>query len=133
MTQTYYLRDGVRLSTEERLQCQYCNDGLVLFLGAGVSCASGLPSWSELVNDLAARAELRIESRYGCSEISASELLSREAGLSLPAQFSFIKAACGDNEEDFTARLYNSLYGKRGFSELKALLEDVPVRNVEKR
>ena len=34
----------------ERLRLQYDSDGLVLFLGAGVSKPSGIPEWRELID-----------------------------------------------------------------------------------
>jgi hypothetical protein len=40
------------LSTRERLVEQYRKDGLVLFLGAGVSSDSGIPSWPDLTKAL---------------------------------------------------------------------------------
>jgi hypothetical protein len=40
------------LPARERLVEQYTNDGLVLFLGAGVSRDSGIPNWPELADEL---------------------------------------------------------------------------------
>src|SRR5258708_3730925 len=39
-----------RTTCLERLRLQYDSDGLVLFLGAGVSKASGIPEWRELID-----------------------------------------------------------------------------------
>src|SRR5262245_39925694 len=45
-------QDGRPFSPRERLIAQYKNDGLVLFLGAGVSVDNGIPSWSKLARDI---------------------------------------------------------------------------------
>jgi len=41
-----------RTSGLERLRIQYQQDGLVLFLGAGVSKASGIPEWRGLIDSM---------------------------------------------------------------------------------
>jgi hypothetical protein len=51
LKQALYLDAQLRpLSPRERLVQQYRKDGLVLFLGAGVSIASGVPSWPKLAD-----------------------------------------------------------------------------------
>ncbi len=48
-----YLDDQNRpLDPRARLLAQYRKDGLVLFLGAGVSLKSGIPNWDQLIKRL---------------------------------------------------------------------------------
>jgi len=44
------------LNAKGRLREQYQKDGLVLFLGAGVSCSSRIPSWTCLIKRLLRKA-----------------------------------------------------------------------------
>jgi hypothetical protein len=66
-----------------RLRSSYGTTGIALFLGAGVSCASRLPSWDELVRRL---FELKLGAETGGFNIL------RSAGFSLPTMTEFIKA-----------------------------------------
>jgi hypothetical protein len=67
-----------RLSTLAR------NDGLALFVGAGVSIPAGLPSWRELVSEIAQRSEIQAEAESGAlddmSLLDQAELLQRLVG-----------------------------------------------------
>jgi hypothetical protein len=59
LRQSCYLDDNNRkLSPKQRLIEQYRKDGLVLFLGAGVSKGSGIPSWTELIKRLLPKADI---------------------------------------------------------------------------
>jgi len=56
---------------------------LAVFLGAGVSAAAGLPTWEQLLDELAARADLDAASRAGLSGLppqDAAALLARVLG-----------------------------------------------------
>ncbi|RBY88245.1 SIR2 family protein [Blastococcus sp. TBT05-19] len=56
---------------------------LALFIGAGVSAAAGLPTWEQLVDELAARSGLDDGLREGLSRLPAQDsaaLLARELG-----------------------------------------------------
>jgi hypothetical protein len=56
---------------------------LAVFVGAGVSAAAGLPTWEELLDELAARSGLDAELRRGLSRLPAQDaaaLLARELG-----------------------------------------------------
>jgi hypothetical protein len=58
---------------------------LAVFFGAGVSAAAGLPTWEELVGELAARSGLEEELREGLARLppqDAAALLARELGRS---------------------------------------------------
>jgi hypothetical protein len=51
--------DGVRDPALDEVRQHYLDGDLVLFVGAGVSAAAGLPSWPKLVELVAARAKAR--------------------------------------------------------------------------
>ncbi|MGY1815025.1 SIR2 family protein [Blastococcus sp. SYSU D00820] len=56
---------------------------LALFVGAGVSAAAGLPTWEQLLDELAARTGLDDELRAGLARLPAQDsaaLLARELG-----------------------------------------------------
>ncbi|MGY1773043.1 SIR2 family protein [Blastococcus sp. SYSU D00813] len=56
---------------------------LAVFVGAGVSAAAGLPTWEQLLDELAARSGLDDELRAGLSRLPAQDaaaLLARELG-----------------------------------------------------
>jgi hypothetical protein len=58
--------------------------GLALFVGAGVSIPAGLPSWHELVSDIAAHSEIQTEAEGGAlddmSLLDQAELLQKLVG-----------------------------------------------------
>ena len=63
---------------------------LALFVGAGVSAAAGLPTWEQLVDELAARSGLDGELREGVSRLppqDSAALLARELGAEELAAF----------------------------------------------
>lgn len=128
MQKSCYLdANGRRLSTFQRLKAQYESDGLTLFLGAGVSVGSGVRSWRDLVDALLADV-LSYKAQKGQS---ASRILSEQANLSLPAQFSLISEYCS-TDNDFTTRLIKCLYGGEKFRKIKELLESIPLSNKQK-
>ena len=56
---------------------------LALFIGAGVSAAAGLPTWEQLLDELAARSGLDDDLRAGLAQLppqDAAALLARELG-----------------------------------------------------
>lgn len=90
--------DNQALGPEERLLKQYRKDGLVLFLGAGVSCGSGIPSWTELIKRLLPKA--RIEIDYEVVKLAFPSLVS---------QFD-LAAHHLDSPLQYTRELYDCLY-----------------------
>jgi hypothetical protein len=100
------------LSARQRLVSQYKKDGLVLFLGAGVSVESGVPNWPVLVDRVLAKAgiahrELAKIERSLPTYITRFEL----AGLLAGSRVQFVKG------------LYESLYSG---VKCKGVLEQVP-------
>jgi hypothetical protein len=56
---------------------------LAVFIGAGVSAAAGLPTWEQLLDELAARSGLRDDLRAGLAQLppqDSAALLARELG-----------------------------------------------------
>jgi hypothetical protein len=56
---------------------------LAVFVGAGVSASAGLPTWDELVDELAARSGLGVDLREGLARLplqDSAALLARELG-----------------------------------------------------
>ena len=115
-----------RTSGLERLRLQYDSDGLVLFLGAGVSKASGIPEWRELI-------DLMLKTlRFGPTPENASSvsrLLEEKASLSLLSQFDLVSQQCEDSNQPggFVGILRAHLYGAREFQEIRRLMNAIPV------
>jgi hypothetical protein len=84
-----------------RLINQYTEDGLVLFVGAGVSYASGIPTWSDLAE--------RVLRKSGVSEEKIQGL--RKALPSYISQFELAGQRLGTYQELVKA-IYESLYEK---------------------
>jgi hypothetical protein len=80
-----------RTSSLERLRIQYDSDGLVLFLGAGVSKASGIPEWRELIDLMLNTLGFGPGPEKGSS---FSRLLEEKASLSLLSQFDLVSHQC---------------------------------------
>jgi hypothetical protein len=105
-----------RLTALERLIAQYRKDGLVLFLGAGVSRGSGIPNWPGLTSEV----------------LKKSGILPKEGELdrvqrALPAfitQFELAGLRLGETE--FTTTVYDSLYGGTECKPLISLLRKIP-------
>jgi hypothetical protein len=121
-----------RASGLERLRLQYDSDGLVLFLGAGVSKASGIPEWRELI-------DLMLKT-LGFGPVpenapSVSRLLEEKASLSLLSQFDLVSQQCkgSDQSGGFVGILRAHLYGAPEFQEIRRLMNAIPVENEKKR
>jgi hypothetical protein len=100
------------LSSRERLVAQYKNDGLALFLGAGVSIDSGVPSWPKLARNILI-----------ASGVAAGDVDNViRAFPSFSSQFELARQRFG-TEKAFINALYGELY--RGI-ECKELLENIP-------
>lgn len=99
------------LQARERLVEQYKNDGLVLFLGAGVSISSGIPGWPKLA-----------EAVLGKSGLAPTELSNVRKALSLIAQFELADRRFGSHTK-FVKAIYEALYHEM---ECKPLLESIP-------
>jgi hypothetical protein len=100
------------LSARERLVEQYKQDGLVLFLGAGVSRDSGIPAWPELAERLLLKSgvtcdELGIVKRVFPSPIIEFELAAQLQGA----------------DRDLVIAIYNGLYERM---DCKLQLERIP-------
>ena len=102
--------DDRPLNPAGRLLAQYRTDGLVLFLGAGVSLCSGIPSWPRLAKEVLLELGLNYgEVRWACP--------------SLIAQFDLARRANG--VEEFTRALYKCLYRN---TDSQQLIREIPKR-----
>jgi plasmid stabilization system protein ParE len=106
------------LNARERLLEQYRNDGLVLFLGAGVSVGSGIPTWTSLIQDV-----------FRAINID-HDIAEQAAPSSIYARFE-LAALRSNGQKKFCDILYDSLYNQTGFKRLKKLLENIPRGNEE--
>jgi hypothetical protein len=106
------------LNARQRLLEQYRNDGLVLFLGAGVSLESGIPTWTALIQDV-----------FRAIKIDP-DIAEQAAPSSIYARFE-LAALRSNGQKTFCDILYDSLYNQTGFKRLKKLLETIPRRNEE--
>jgi hypothetical protein len=112
LCQSCYLNEHHHaLGPRDRLLAQYRNDGLALFLGAGVSKCSGIPNWQDLAKKMLTHIGI------------ASDYQVKIAFPSLHTQFDLAGYTLGRKE--FARRLYESLY--EGL-ECKVLLEEIPKR-----
>jgi hypothetical protein len=113
LRQAFFLdREGRPLSARERLVEQYKKDGLVLFLGAGVSVGSGIPSWPRLA-----------ESMLHSSGVTPEEFDSVKKALpSYVVQFELARQLLGADSK-FVGAIYRELY--KGL-ECKSQLENIP-------
>jgi hypothetical protein len=121
-----------RTSGMERLRFQYDTDGLVLFLGAGSSKASGIPEWRGLIDRMLKTL------RFGPAPEntpSFSRLLEEKASLSLLSQFDLVSHQCkgSDQSDRFVDMLREHLYGDPGFQEIRRLMNAIPVANEKKK
>lgn len=96
-----------------RLIEQYGNDGLVLFLGAGVSKGSGIPNWPDLTD------ALLLKSGVACDDLAAVKK-------ALPfhiTQFELAGRRLG-NYRKLVEAIYEGLYERM---ECKSLVQEIPV------
>lgn len=100
------------LNVRERLLEQYKKDGLVLFLGAGVSCGSGIPNWNKLIEDVL--KHVGINNHNTLKQVRVFQ--------SLLAQFDLAGHFCRGGQMEFTTKLYECIYGRSEFKALKNLL-----------
>jgi SIR2-like protein len=121
-----------RTSSLERLRLQYDSDGLVLFLGAGVSKASGIPEWRELIDLMLKTLGFGLAPESGSS---LSRLLEEKASLSLLSQFDLVSHQCksSDQSDKFVDLLREHLYGAPEFQKIRRLMNAIPVNNAEKK
>ena len=106
----------------ERLLAQYKKDGLVLFLGAGVSKCSGIPNWPGLAETLLKRTFKSETDRAGV----------KWACPNLMSKFDLVAYRLGD-PENFYKELYSALYGDPKFAEVKNLAKLIPPERVKQR
>jgi hypothetical protein len=121
-----------RTSGLERLRLQYDSDGLVLFLGAGSSKASGIPEWRGLLDGM---LKTFLSEPATENAPSLSRLLEEKASLSLLSQFDLVSHQCkGPNQSDkFIGMLRDHLYGAREFQQIRGLMNAIPVENEKKK
>jgi hypothetical protein len=108
------------LSPRERLVAQYRKDGLVLFLGAGLSEGSGIPNWNSLIKDMFRKVGLD------------PKTARRAAPSSIYAQFDLVALRSGGQME-FCKNLYHCLYHQARFKRLKDRLERIPFERKKQR
>ncbi len=97
----------------EQLGDQARRGQLALFIGAGVSAAAGLPTWEELLDELAGRSGLDADLRAGLSRLppqDSAALLARELGR--------------DQLEEFV----QERFGPGPYALAHALIADLPVQ-----
>jgi hypothetical protein len=91
------------------------DDGLALFVGAGVSIPAGLPSWRELLDEIAQHSEIQAEAANGAlddmSLLDQAELLQRLVG---PELQKIVVQRCAD----LTPALGHALLAALGCSEV---------------
>jgi hypothetical protein len=84
------------------LQDKYKNSGIALFIGAGVSYGSSIPTWDELVRRLLGAAE-KTGAHDGFQSL-------RAAGFSLPAITEYVKIRGFPDRRDFLEAVREALY-----------------------
>jgi len=102
------------MPARERLAQQYKKDGLVLFLGAGVSRGSHVPSWPELADAVLLKS--------GIAEDEVNTL--KKAFPSYVTQFELAGQLLGSDKK-FVQAIYETLYER---VECKAQLEAIPLK-----
>jgi SIR2-like domain len=116
----------VRLDGWKRLKHQYENDGLVLFLGAGVSKDSGIPDWNEVLDEILHESGISL-ARTGDRK-SMAELLEKKAKIPRTALLDL----CANEfkkrnpKGKFESLLRKALYGGAKFSPLSTMLKGIP-------
>jgi hypothetical protein len=128
-----YLDSGDRRTSGlERLRLQYDSDGLVLFLGAGSSIASGIPEWRGLIDGMLKTLGF-VPALENAS--SFSRLLEEKASLSLLSQFDLVSHQCKgpDQSDRFVGMVRDHLYGAPEFQEVRRLMNAIPVDNEKKK
>lgn len=110
----------VRLEPRQRLLEQYKRDGLVLFLGAGVSNGSDVPSWPALARALLLKSGVPEGKLADVEEALPSYITQFElAGLILA------KVVPSDKEGEFVRQLHSALYEKMP---CRDILKSIPGR-----
>ena len=105
-----------RLPPQKRLVEQYRKDGLVLFLGAGISTGSGIPSWPKLADEVLEKSGIL----RGDGELD----IVKKALPYYIAQFELAGLRLGYTE--FVRTIYDALYGSRECRPLIHLLKKIP-------
>jgi SIR2-like domain len=132
----YLTPDHRRASGLDRLKHALRSEGLVLFLGAGVSKASGIPGWRELLDALLAdMVSFPEASSTNGPSGSASLRLESAARLPMTSQFDLVAHDCKehDREHEFVDRLRAGLYGQKDFAGTRELLNAIPEDNEAKK
>ncbi len=102
------------LAARERLIEQYKKDGLVLFLGAGVSRGSGIPSWPELADALLLKSGVAPDELESVKKVLPSYITQFELAGELLGTYKGLVVA-----------IYQGLYERM---ECKSLLEGIPLK-----
>ena len=97
-----------------RLLAQYKKDGLVLFLGAGISSCSGIPNWPRLIERLVDKLLPGID--YATVKWAFPTLIS---------QFDLVAYQLNDPQKFYRA-VYSALYGDPKFKDVQNIAKDIP-------
>jgi hypothetical protein len=117
--QSCYLDDKCNpLTPRQRLLAQYRKDGLVLFLGAGVSTCSGVPSWDNLIQKVFAQLDL---GKFDLGKFDYETV--KWSFPNLLTQFDLAAYTLGSQRE-FVKMLYDCLYGDARFKEIKNIITE---------
>lgn len=129
-------KDQINSARIRRLQEQYQNENVTLFLGAGVSISAGLPLWSELIHQMFIALVYRRlggEEDLTDAEKAAISRLAEKNQESTPlTQVRYISSAL--DADEFHCIMRKSLYGKEVSIETDELLNAIavlskPIRN----
>ncbi len=119
LRQSCYLDDSnVPLDAEQRLLEQYGRDGLVLFLGAGVSVGSNVPNWESLIQSLIRKAAMPPSDNIDFNRSRVEHLLR---------EFDRVYIHLGSKQKEFLKLLYDCLY-EHFDAKLRVLLGKIPLR-----
>jgi hypothetical protein len=141
MRKAFFLDDQDQpMPTRQRLIRQYATDGLVLFLGAGVSKGSGIPNWPELADAVLRKSGVAADDLDTVKRAMPTYITQFElAGLLLGSQRRLVEEIhrglyaemkCGPQLKEIP-RKYEKQKGWAGWNDvLKALQENKTLESV---
>jgi hypothetical protein len=107
-----------RVPPRERLVAQYAKDGLVLFLGAGVSKESGVPNWSELAEAVLLKSGVKPDELHTITKALPSYITQFELAGQILGNTGLVK------------EIYRALYRNM---KCKPQLEGIPIKYREQK